>query len=90
MVERLQEIWDYRDMIGGLVKRELRGRYKGSIAGVLWNYINPLKEEGVTWGYDMQYLFTGLLNRPPKSAIDYTKAGRKDLTELYNEIILMD
>lgn len=42
MVERLQEIWDYRDMIGGLVKRELRGRYKGSIAGFLWNYINPL------------------------------------------------
>lgn len=54
------------------------------------NYINPLKEEGVTWGYDMQYLFTGLLNRHPKSAIDYTKAGRNDLTELYNEIILMD
>ena len=54
------------------------------------NYINPMKEEGITWGYDMQYLFTGLLNRHPKSAIDYTKAGRKDLTELYNEIILMD
>lgn len=54
------------------------------------NYINPLKAEGVTWGYDMQYLFTGLLNRHPKSAIEYTKAGRTDLTELYNEIILMD
>lgn len=53
------------------------------------DYINPLKET-VTWGYDMQYLFTGILNRHPKSAIDYTKAGRKDLTELYNEIILMD
>ena len=54
------------------------------------NYINPLKAEGITWGYDMQYLFTGLLNRHPKSAIEYTKAGRTDLTELYNEIILMD
>ena len=54
------------------------------------NYINPLKESGTTWGYDMQYLFTGLLNRHPKMAIDYTKSGRKDLTELYNEIILMD
>lgn len=53
------------------------------------DYINPLKET-VTWGYDMQYLFTGILNRHPKAAIDYTKAGRKDLTELYNEIILMD
>jgi 4-hydroxy 2-oxovalerate aldolase len=53
-------------------------------------YINPLREQGVTWGYDMQYLFTGLLNRHPKVAIDYTKAGRKDLTELYNEVILLD
>ena len=53
-------------------------------------YINPLREEGVTWGYDMQYLFTGLLNRHPKVAIDFTKAGRKDLTELYNEVILLD
>ena len=53
------------------------------------DYINPLKET-VKWGYDMQYLFTGILNRHPKSAIDFTKAGRKDLTELYNEIILMD
>ncbi len=53
------------------------------------DYINPLKET-VKWGYDMQYLFTGILNRHPKAAIDYTKAGRNDLTELYNEIILMD
>lgn len=42
MLERIQEIWSYREMIGGLVKRELRGRYKGSVAGFLWNYINPL------------------------------------------------
>lgn len=54
------------------------------------NYINPMRAEGVTWGYDMQYLFTGLLNRHPKAAIDYTKAGRSDLSELYNEVILLD
>ena len=54
------------------------------------NYINPLKAEGVTWGYDTQYLFTGMLKRHPKSAIEYTQEGRSDLTELYNEIILMD
>ncbi len=53
-------------------------------------YINPMREQGVKWGYDMQYLFTGLLNRHPKVAIDYTKSGRKDLTELYNEVILLD
>ena len=54
------------------------------------DYINPLREQGVVWGFDTQYLFTGLLNRHPKAAIDYTKAGRKDLVELYKEIIVMD
>lgn len=29
-------------MIYSLVRRELRGRYKGSVLGFLWTYINPL------------------------------------------------
>lgn len=29
-------------MISGLVKRDLRGRYKGSFLGFLWNIVNPL------------------------------------------------
>ena len=29
-------------MIYNLVRRELRGRYKGSVLGFLWTYINPL------------------------------------------------
>ena len=29
-------------MISGLVRRELRGRYKGSVLGFLWTFINPL------------------------------------------------
>lgn len=29
-------------MIGSLVKRELRGKYKGSVLGFLWTFINPL------------------------------------------------
>lgn len=42
MIQRLREIYAYRDMIASLVRRELRGRYKGSILGFLWTYINPL------------------------------------------------
>lgn len=38
----LKEIYDYREMIFGLVRRELRGRYKGSVLGFLWTFINPL------------------------------------------------
>lgn len=42
MIQRIKEIYAYRDMISSLVRRELRGRYKGSVLGFLWTYINPL------------------------------------------------
>lgn len=42
MVQRIKDIYAYRDMIFSLVRRELRGRYKGSVLGFLWTYINPL------------------------------------------------
>ncbi|WP_290452080.1 ABC transporter permease, partial [Faecalibaculum rodentium] len=42
MLQRIKDIYAYRDMIYSLVRRELRGRYKGSVLGFLWTYINPL------------------------------------------------
>ncbi|SEB00565.1 ABC-2 type transport system permease protein [Pseudobutyrivibrio sp. ACV-2] len=41
-MNHLKEIFEYREMIYGLVRRELRGRYKGSVLGFLWTFINPL------------------------------------------------
>lgn len=38
----LREIYDYREMIFSLIKRDLRGRYKGSVLGFLWTFLNPL------------------------------------------------
>lgn len=38
----LKEIWDYRTMITSLVHRDLRGRYKGSVLGFFWTFLNPL------------------------------------------------
>lgn len=38
----LKEIWEYRTMIYSLVKRDLRGRYKGSVLGFFWTFLNPL------------------------------------------------
>lgn len=38
----LREIYDYREMIYSLIKRDLRGRYKGSVLGFLWTFLNPL------------------------------------------------
>ncbi len=53
-------------------------------------YMNKLKEEGVVWGYDLQYLMTGLLNQHPRAAIQFTKEQRKDYAEFYREIVAMD
>lgn len=53
-------------------------------------YINKLKEDGVVWGYDLQYLITGVLNQHPRTAIEFTKAGRKDYSEFYKEIVDRD
>jgi len=50
-------------------------------------HINALKAEGVTWGYDLQYLVTGILNQHPRTAIDFTKKKRNDYSEFYKEMI---
>ena len=42
MAERIREIYAYREMIFSLVKRDLKGRYKGSALGFLWTFLNPL------------------------------------------------
>lgn len=39
---RIRELVEYREMTASLVRRELRGKYKGSILGFLWTFINPL------------------------------------------------
>lgn len=41
-MERLKEIYEYRQMVFRLVRKELRGRYKGSVLGFFWTFLNPL------------------------------------------------
>lgn len=53
-------------------------------------HINQLKDEGVVWGYDLQYLMTGLLNQHPRTAIQFTKDKRRDYSEFYREIVAQD
>ena len=54
------------------------------------NYMVPLRESGTVWGYDLQYLMTGILNQHPRTAIAFTKDGRKDYVEYYKELIAQD
>lgn len=53
-------------------------------------YMSKLPAEGIVWGYDLQYLMTGLLNQHPRTAIQFTKEKRTDYTEFYKEIVVQD
>lgn len=41
-MKTLKELYMYREMILSLIRRDLKGRYKGSVLGFLWTFINPL------------------------------------------------
>lgn len=49
-------------------------------------HLDPLKESGVVWGYNIPYLLTGQMNRHPRSAIAATTEGRKDYLNFYLEL----
>lgn len=54
------------------------------------DYMIPLKKSGIVWGYDLQYLITGLLEQHPRAAIAFTKEGREDYANFYRDILSTD
>ena len=83
MAGHLADLYRYRALIGTLVLRELRARYRGSFLGFLWSFLNPLLLMLVyalvfsiylrvpMEGYAV-FLFSGLLPWPP---MDPTEKG---------------
>ena len=51
------------------------------------SFMIPLKESGVDWGFDLQYMLTGQLNRHPREAIRFTSEKRSDYCEFYKEML---
>ena len=51
------------------------------------NYMLPLKASGVVWGYDIQYMLTGQLNRHPREAMAFTADNRSDYCEFYTSLL---
>ena len=41
-VNTIKELYQYREMIFSLIRKDLRGRYKGTILGFFWTFLNPL------------------------------------------------
>lgn len=42
-----KKIYDYRELLKNNVKKEIRGRYKKSLLGVVWTFLNPLLQLAV-------------------------------------------
>ncbi len=72
MVRNLHELYQYRALLWALTLRELRARYRASVLGFLWTFLNPtlnMVVYVVVFGYFMKagvqrypyYLFCGLL-----------------------------
>ena len=40
-VAHLRQIWSYRELLSGLVRKELKVKYKNSSLGFLWSMLNP-------------------------------------------------
>jgi ABC-type polysaccharide/polyol phosphate export permease len=56
LFSNLAQLFRYRGLIQSLVARELKARYRGSVLGFLWSFINPLLLLGVYW-----FIFTTIL-----------------------------
>ena len=37
-----KNLYNYRELLKSNIKKEIRGKYKGSFLGVLWSFVNPL------------------------------------------------
>ena len=68
----IKNLYNYRELLKSNVKKEIRGKYKGSILGVLWSFLNPLLQVlvyAIVFPYIMriktenylQYLIVGII-----------------------------
>lgn len=68
----LKNLYDYRELLKTNVKKDIRGKYKGSFLGVLWSFLNPLLSVlvyaivfpyimRIKTDYYLQYLICGVI-----------------------------
>lgn len=71
-MQLLRNLYSYRELLKSNVKKEIRGKYKGSFLGILWSFLNPLLQVAVyaiVFPYIMrietpnylQYLIVGII-----------------------------
>ena len=71
-MQLIKNLYSYRELLKSNVKKEIRGKYKGSFLGVLWSFLNPLLQVlvyAIVFPYIMriktdnylQYLIVGII-----------------------------
>ncbi len=48
-MNNLKNIYQYRELLKTNIKKEIRGKYKGSVLGILWSFLIPLLQVVVYW-----------------------------------------
>ncbi len=48
-IRRLRDVWAYRELLGTLVRKELKVKYKNSALGFVWSLLNPMLYLVVFW-----------------------------------------
>lgn len=66
----LKSLYQYRELLKTNVKKEIRGKYKGSFLGVLWSFVNPLL---MTLVYAIVFPF--ILRSGPEHYVTYIVIG---------------
>jgi len=62
MFERLVRLWHYRELLVGLVRKELKVKYKNSVLGFVWSLLNPALYLVVFYVVFKYFLGAGLPN----------------------------
>ncbi len=73
------------ELLLGFLKNPKYNLY--SLLKFIEDYMIPLKEQGIVWGFDLQYMFTGQLNLHPREAMAFTAAERSDYCEFYKSLL---
>lgn len=73
------------ELLLGFLKNPKYNLY--SLLTFIEKYMLPLEASGVQWGYDIQYMLTGQLNRHPRAAMAFTADNRTDYCDFYTSLL---
>ena len=79
MLSNIAQLIRYRELIQVLVTRELKARYRGSVLGFFWSFINPLLLLLVyTFVFTVIIPRGELVNLEPYACLLYTSPSPRD------------